>query len=292
MSDISVLGLGSMGAALARAFQTANHRITVWNRTPEKMQAFVTNGAVAASSVESAVGDSPATVICVDDYTVTRRILDTAGVIDRLSGRTVIQLTTGTPQEAREFEAWLQGRGVDYIDGAIMGGPSDVDAGNAQVLLTGSGVAYGRCEQMLQCLGSDVRYLGENIGAAATLDLAWLSQRYGLFLGVAHGARLCESENVDLDLYAAMFPEGDRAHNMARVIYADDYENPGATLSVWAGALKRVLSQAHDAGINCEIPDFVTDLFERAIAAGHGEEDVAALVKVLRGERAKRLTIS
>lgn len=58
------------------------------------------------------------------------------------------------------------------------------------------------------------------------------------------------------------------------------------------GTRVRILSQAHDAGINCEIPHFVTGLFERAIAAGHGEEDVAALVKVLRGERAKRLTIS
>lgn len=51
MSDISVLGLGSMGAALARALQRAGHRITVWNRSPEKMQSFVANGAKGAPSV-------------------------------------------------------------------------------------------------------------------------------------------------------------------------------------------------------------------------------------------------
>ena len=282
MSDISVLGLGSMGAALARALQRAGHRITVWNRSPEKMQPFVANGAKGAPSVASAVQASPVTMVCVDSYDVTRQILEGEDVTPHLSGRTVIQLSTGTPREARESEAWLQSCGVDYIDGAIEGGPSDVDAGVTQILFAGPKAAFERCEPLLQCLGSDLRYVGENIGAAAALDLAWLSRRYGLFLGVAHGARLCESENVGVDLYASMFPEGDRGRNMAAVIHANAYENPGATLSVWADALKRVENQARDAGINREFPDFVAGLFERAIAAGHGEEDVAALVKVFR----------
>ena len=69
---------------------------------------------------------------------------------------------------------------------------------------------------------------------------------------------------------------------MAQVIHANSYGRPGATLIVWVGALERVQNQARDAGINREIPDHVSDLFERAIAAGHGDEDVAALVKVLR----------
>ncbi len=282
MSDISVLGLGSMGAALARAFQRAGHRITVWNRSPEKMQPFVANGAKGAPTVASAVQASPVIVVSVDSYVVTRQILVGEDVTLHLSGRTVIQLSTGTPLEARESAAWLQSCGVDYIDGAIEGGPSDVDAGTTQILFAGPKSPFERCEPLLQCLGSDLRYLGENIGAAAALDLAWLSQRYGLFLGVAHGARLCESENVGLDLYASMFPEGDRARNMIEVIHANAYENPGATLSVWAGALKRIEKQARDAGINREFPDFVAGLFGRAIAAGYGEGDVAALVKVFR----------
>jgi 3-hydroxyisobutyrate dehydrogenase-like beta-hydroxyacid dehydrogenase len=271
-----------MGGALARAFQTAHHRMTVWNRTPAKTQPFVANGATAALSVASAVEASPATVVCVDNYAVTRQILETDDAVRRLSGRALIQLTTGTPREAREFQTWLQDYGVDYIDGAIMGGPGDIDAGIAQILFAGPEASFQRCRQLLECLGSDLRYVGGNIGAPATLDLAWLSQRHGLFLGVAHGARLCESENVGLDLYASLFPEGDRARSMARVMHAHAYEKPGATLSVWAAALKRVQSQAQDAGINCEIPDFAAELLERAIEAGHGEEDIAALLKVLR----------
>ena len=124
--------------------------------------------------------------------------------------------------------------------------------------------------------------MGENVGAPAALDLGWLCQRFGLFVGVAHGARICEAQGVGVDLYASMFPEGDRARLLAEVIHADAYDRPSATLAVWYHALERVQGQAREAGISSEVPDFVAGLFRRAISAGFGDEDVAALVKVLR----------
>ena len=173
-----------------------------------------------------------------------------------------------------------------YIDGAILGGPGSIGTEQVLLLLGGPGPAYHRCEPTLRCLGGQVRYLGENVAAPAALDLAWLCQRFGLFVGVAHGARICEAEGVGVDQYASMFPEGDRARLLAKVIHAGGYDHPSATLSVWYNALQRVRAQARDAGIDGAVPDFVADMFERAIAKGHGQEDVAALVKVLRqGQR-------
>lgn len=223
-------------------------------------------------------------LVCVDNYTVTQSFLGTDDVVPHLSGRTLMQLSTGTPMEARESAAWLSDCGVSYIDGAILGGPRDIGTSNAQILFAGPKDAFERVEPLIQCLGGNLRYLGENVRAAATLDLAWLCQRFGLFLGVVHGAHLCESEEVSADLYATMFPEGDRARTLAQVIHAGDYDNPSATLGVWDAALQRIRRQAQDAGINNEIPEFVSGVFKRAIAAGYGKEDVAALIKVLRSE--------
>ena len=114
------------------------------------------------------------------------------------------------------------------------------------------------------------------------MELAWLSQRYGLFLGVVHGARLCEAEGVGVDIYATMFPRAEQANSLARKIHENAFENPTATLGVWREALRRIQIHAQDAGITSEIPDFCAGFLDRAIAAGHGEEDIAALVKVLR----------
>jgi 3-hydroxyisobutyrate dehydrogenase-like beta-hydroxyacid dehydrogenase len=175
--------------------------------------------------------------------------------------------------------------GACYLDGAILGGPEGIGDDDALILYAGERSAFDRVEPLVACLAGNTRHVGDNIRAAAALDLAWLCQRYGLFLGLAHGAYLCESEDVSVDLYATMFPDDERSRHFAEVIGTDAFENPTATLSIWEGALRRILQQAVDAGINSEIPAFASGFLKSAIAAGHGEQDVAAIVKVLRSSR-------
>lgn len=281
MSEISVIGLGLMGAALARALQQAGHDIAVWNRSPEKMKHFVDEGAQGASSVVAAVTASPAILVCVDDYTVTQSLLATDDVAPRLSGRTLIQLSTGTPREARESAVWFSERGAAYIDGAILALPASI-GGDAQILVAGPESDFRGVEQLLKCLGDNLRYLGDNVGAPAALDLAWLSQRFGMILGGIHGVNLCLSEGVGADAYAALFPEGDRVRIVSEVIAAEGYRNPTATVRVWQGVLRRLQGQAQLVRINREFLEFGAGIVERAITAGHGDEDVAALIKVFR----------
>src|SRR5215471_12362601 len=102
MSSISVIGLGAMGSALARTLLGAGHSVTVWNRTASKMRSLVGLGAAGAVSVADAVRASPAILVCVDNYPVTQSLLDTPEITPLLSRRTVIQLSTGSPREARE----------------------------------------------------------------------------------------------------------------------------------------------------------------------------------------------
>ncbi len=282
ISDISVIGLGAMGSALAWALVKEGHGVTVWNRSPKKMEPFVAKGAAGATDVASAVQASPVILVCVDNYAVTESFLRSGDVMPHLAGRSVIQFSTGTPKEAREAADWITDCGGAYIEGAILGGPGDIGTADLQILFAGPDAAYAQVEPLVRCLAGKARYLGDNIGAAPALDLAWLCQRYGLFLGLSQGALLCEAEGVSVGLYATMFPEGGRSHSFAEVIHADAFENPTATLSVWEAALRRIQQQALDAGINNEIPEFVSGLFKRAIAAGHGEEHVSARIKLLR----------
>ena len=274
-----------MGTALARALVQAGRQTTVWNRTHEKALPLVAQGAQSESSLAAAARASSVIVVCVADYAVTRDLLSADDVMRNLTGRTVVQLSTGTPREAREAETFLNGLGCSYIDGAILGGPHHIGTDKAIILIGGEKAAFERCKPLLGALTGDIRYLGETIGAAAALDLAWLCQRFGLFIGMTHGARICESEGVGLDLLASLFPEGDRARAFAEVIHAGAYNQPAATLNAWYAALRRVQRQALDAGIDHAVPDFIAGVFERAVRAGCGEQDVAALAKVLRDRK-------
>ena len=279
MGEITQVGLGLMGSALARALLAREHQVTVWNRSPTKTSMLISAGARVADSIADAVRASSTILICIDGYTSTRHLFEPVAL--HLAGRTVIQLSTGTPGEARESEAWFKDRGAKYLDGAILAGPPAIGK-HALILVSGDAAVFAQCKPFLAALAGDLRYVGAHIGAAAALDLAWLSEYYGFFLGAIHGARLCESEQVDIDQYVALFAEDSRSRRLLSTIQRGQYDNPTATLAVWYGGLRRIQDQARAAGINCEIPDFAADFFKRAIAAGHGDEDVAALVKILR----------
>lgn len=115
-------------------------------------------------------------------------------------------------------------------------------------------------------------------------DLAWLSSLYGAYVGAAHGVVLCESEGVDLGLYAAV-GVNDEARWIIETVKEDDFGDPTANLSVWNAAVQRIREHAQGAKINSEVPDFVAGILDRAEAGGHGAEHIAAMVKVLRGTR-------
>jgi 3-hydroxyisobutyrate dehydrogenase-like beta-hydroxyacid dehydrogenase len=282
MSDISTLGLGLMGSALARSLVNGGHDVTVWNRTPAKMQPLVDVGATPADSVAAAVGASPVVLVNIDDYPSTRALLDAADVVGKLSGRVVVQLSTGTPQEARASEDWFTSLGADYLDGALLCYPEDIGTPGATIVYSGRRSVFDRCEGLLTSLGENSRFVGERVGSAAALDLSWLASLYGAFAGAAHGIVLCEAEGVDLGVYATV-GVNDAAGWIIETVKDDAFADPTATLSVWNAALRRIQDHARAAEINSEVPDFVAGILDRAEADGHGAEHIAAMVKALRG---------
>ena len=138
MSEVSVIGLGAMGSALARALLRDGHRVTVWNRTSAKAEPLVRDGALLAHSPAAAVTASPIVLVCVEDYKVTRSILGREEVAPALAGRVLVELSSGTPQDARDAEAWARQRGVDYLDGAIMATPSQIGRPDTPIFVSGA----------------------------------------------------------------------------------------------------------------------------------------------------------
>jgi 3-hydroxyisobutyrate dehydrogenase-like beta-hydroxyacid dehydrogenase len=282
MTEISLIGSGAMGSALGRALLAGGHTLTVWNRTIEKTRALVAQGAEAAVTFPIALQASPVILVCVADYAATRNLLNGPNVAAALAGRTLIQLSTGTPREAREMAAWTKDHGIDYLDGAIMAYVHMIGGPKAQILVAGEKAVFARCRPYLASFASDVRHVGEDAGAAETLDLAILSEYLGRIVGTLHSLRLCEAEHVAADMFASLYPDGHTVRELEHLIHAPAPTNRDAPIRVWHPIVQRMISQARDAAINRDMPNFLGGLFERAIAAGLGEEDIAALIKVLR----------
>lgn len=288
MSDVSVIGLGAMGSALARALLRDGHRVTVWNRTNAKAEPLVRDGAALAPDPASAVADSPVVVVSVDDYEVTYTILSQPEVRPHLAGRVMVQLSSGTPREAREGERWARDSEAEYLDGEILAYPDMIGTPEAAIVVAGAEETLRRCEPLLRSLAGGLTYLGEQVGAAAALTMAVMSVTYGALLGAIHGARVCEVEALRVDDFASRLQADDMptigvaVKELGERIQANQYDESQATLRTYAVAAEQFLQHARDSRIDTNFPVYVSGTLQKGMNAGLGGDDLAALIKVLR----------
>lgn len=287
MKDVTVIGLGTMGATLARLLLQNGYRVTGWNRTIAKADPLVQEGAVLAPSAAAAVSASPIVVVCVHHYQAAKQILDTKEVAAAIAGRVLVQLSTGSPQEAKESEIWAQKHGADYLDGAIQAAPSQMGRSDTPILVSGAKIAFQRGEAVLKTLGGNVTYLGEKVSSASAMDLATLSYIYGAMLGFLHGVRISEAEGFRVDTYGSIINDiapsmGEFLKHEGGVIQTGNYAVSESPLKISVEITERLVRTAQAAQINTEFPTFAAGLFKRAMAAGYGDEEAAALIKVLR----------
>lgn len=284
---VSVIGLGSMGYTLAQLLLQKGYEVTVWNRTAGKADPLVKEGVVLAESVAAAIAASPVTVICVYDYKAADDILNREEVASVLRGRTLIQLTTGNPREATDSELWAGQKGASYLDGAIQAAPSQMGREDTPILISGSKDVFDKYESVLRVFGGNISYLGEQVSAASTVDLATLSYIYGSVLGFFHGARIVESEGMDVASYASLVAGitptfGEFLQHEGTVIQSGDFQVSQSPLRISIEAVERILKQAEESKLNTEFPTLASGLFRRAEAAGYGGEELAALIKIMR----------
>lgn len=287
MSDVTVIGLGAMGSAIARTELQAGHTVTVWNRSPDKIDPLVDIGASGSATLLDAIQASSHIFICVDSYATSDNLLNDKNITGYLDGKTFVQIAQGTPTEARSSEDWLSNYGASYLDATIFCFPSMLGNPESIILVGGNQSRYEGVQKYLNPLGGDLRFLGENIGAAAAVGLAVLSVSVALYMGVAHGAHICKTEGVEVGHLASVLYHGPKCKEMAEIIDASSYElgslYDGASLSVYNDIVKSILSHANDTESNSELPAFLAQIYQRGVDAGFGEEDRAALVKVLTG---------
>jgi len=285
MSDITVIGLGAMGSALARTLLDAGRNVTVWNRSPEKIQPLVALGARGPSDFGEALAASPLVIVCLLDYDATTELFEQPDVLPLLNGHIVIQLSTATPKETAISEKWFGDHGASYLDGAILCWPGNIGTATGQIVVAGPEPVFADCRADLQHLAGDLRYLGQNIRAPATLDLAFLSRTVGIIFGSIHGALVCEAEGVAVSEFTALLPANDRAVPLTQAINDGSFDTitkAGATVDVAGSAVTRMQQQANDAGINSELPDLMCGWVKRAQKAGYGSQETAAIIKVIR----------
>jgi len=278
-----------MGSALARALLERGSSVTVWNRTAAKAEPLERRGARRAASPAEAVRASPVVIVCVTNYEQTLALLaDT-----ELAGRTLVQLSTGSPRDAQRAEAWARERGADYLDGAILATPRQIGTPESAILVSGSSRAFDASRPLLAHMAATVSHVGERVSAASAFDLAFLSMLFGALAGFYHAITIAESEQLPLSELAGLIEASGPAmlqmmRHDASTVASGVFEQPEATLDICHQALVLIERSASESGLDASVPTFLARLFAAGQSAGLGAESPAALVKLLRSRAPAR----
>ncbi len=289
---ITVIGLGRMGSALARAFLTAGFATQVWNRSPGKAKTLVDQGAKLAPSVAAAAAAADIVVICVSSYADSDTLTRPPEIAAALHGKLVVQLSSGSPNQARDQAQWALRNGIAYLDGAIMATPNFIGEPAGTILYAGPQALFDANRSVFAALGGNPQFVGEDVGHASALDLALLGQMWGALFGQLQAAAICEAEGISLDLFEAhrqaFLPvvEGALVDLGARIRdrrFAGDTATL-ASIDVHYGAFSLLLQLCAERGLNDFGPKAQDSLFRAAIAAGHRQDDFAAIAPFMRQE--------
>ncbi|MGW6915737.1 NAD(P)-dependent oxidoreductase [Kitasatospora sp. NPDC054939] len=282
--EVGVLGLGAMGTALADALLTAGHRVTVWNRTPARAEPLVARGAVRAADVTGAVSAADLVVACVLDYDALRALL--AGSEPALAGRTLVNLTSGSPEQARATADWAAGLGITYLDGAIMNTPPNIGSPGTMLLYSGAPDALAAHRGTLAALGDPID-LGTDPGSASLYDTALLGLMWSTLGGWLHGTALTRADGVPATEFTRVanrwLSDAVTGFLTAYAPQADAGAYPGddATLDVHLAAMEHLLHASRDRGVDTALPELFHRQTARAIAEGHGADSYARLIEVI-----------
>jgi len=286
MTDITIIGLGHMGARIVELMLAAGHSVTVWNRSPRRADGFAGRAAIAADPA-AALAASPITLLLLADQVAANDVLAAPGAAAVLAGRIVINLGTIGPDDAVAAQAAIAAHGGRYLDGAIQAAPSQMGRADTPILLAGAIADFDAAEPLLRVLGGGLTHLGEAIDAAAYMDLATLSYVYGAFAGFLHGARIAEARSIDVARFGriveAISPSfGAFFAHEAQVIATGDFAITESPMRISLAAIRRIRDASIALGLNAELPALVDDWLGRAERAGLADSELAAVIAVLR----------
>lgn len=306
MSPITItsIGLGNMGSALAAALLTSSSSsassltLTLWNRNssrPGISSLLASPNAKFIPDLTEAIAQSKILLICLLDYPSISAAFSSVSS-DTLKGKTVINLTNGTPAQARAMSAFFKENGAKaYFDGAVMVTPQLVGPVTGHILL--SGETHDRflsasLPDLLKLLGKIV-YLGEEVGAASLQDVAALSAMYGMFAGVFTAFALLRkgpagakngvkgvTKDLVVPLLHAMVPYVDL---LAEAVDEERWEdNLGNPIGMQATGLANILKACEEVGVDgAKGLGGLLEVMQQAIKARGEEGGVAVVVEYL-----------
>jgi 3-hydroxyisobutyrate dehydrogenase-like beta-hydroxyacid dehydrogenase len=281
MPAVTVIGLGPMGSAIASTLVAGGHDVTVWNRTPARAHALIEQGARPADSVADAVASSPTVICSLPSYRITNDLIATPEVQSAISGRTLVQLSTGSARQAREMAGWAAEHGAGFLSGSVMGYPRGLGTPEMSIILSGDPATYDTCEPVILTLAPAARRASDEPGGSSTIASALWNFYYGAYGAFLETGALAEAAGAAIADFGALATSmldvvRDGIEDTARRVESGELGGEQATIDAIQRDLEggRRLYESH--GVEPRFTSAFLSYLVKAQAAGDGGKDPAA----------------
>jgi 3-hydroxyisobutyrate dehydrogenase len=286
---IALLGLGTMGAGMAANLLKAGFPLAVYNRTRAKAEPFAAAGArIASSPADAAAGASVILSMLADDNASRAAWLGPNGALAATApGAVLIESSTVSPAWIKELASHASARGLDFLDAPVAGSRIQAESGQLTFLVGGPESVLDRVRPVLAAMSKEIVHLGP-VGSGAVLKLVNNFLCGVQIASFAEGIAWLERSGLDRDKALAFLKSGAPGSPLMSVITARMAAHNYA-VNFYLHLMSKDLQYAQDAaaadGVALTTADCARALFEHAVAAGYGNEDMSAIIEPLRGNK-------
>jgi 3-hydroxyisobutyrate dehydrogenase len=284
---IGFVGLGTMGAAMAANLAKAGFPVTGWNRTPGRAPQLAETGVTIAETPAAVAADSEIVVICVSDTPDVEAVLfGPDGIVEGArEGTLIVDCSTIAPSGSWDFAARLRERGLSMVDAPVSGGSEGAQKATLTIFVGGDAADVERARPVLGAMGKTITHVGP-IGAGQAVKAVNQVILAGAYLGVAEGIVLAIRAGLDVEQVVEALGGGAAqswvlANRSGRML-ANDYPL-GFKVALHRKDLAIALDLAAQLGAVLPVSALAAQLESGLIAQGHGDDDISALARAIRG---------
>ena len=287
MSRIAFLGLGVMGAPMARHLAKGGHEVVVYNRTAAKALAWVAlNGNQAAPTPAEAAVDADFVALCVgNDDDVREVVLGPSGALAAMSaGSVLIDHTTASAGVARQLSGACAERGIGFVDAPVSGGQAGAENGQLTVMCGCDDVeVFDRAARVIDAYARSCVQLGP-AGSGQLTKMVNQICIAGVLQGLAEGVNFAKLAGLDVDQVVEVIGKGAaqswQMDNRARTMAADEFEF-GFAVEWMRKDLGIVLDEANRSGARLPLTALVDQFYKQVVALGGDRWDTSSLIRLL-----------
>lgn len=282
---VGFIGLGIMGRGMAANLLKAGFDLTVWNRTAARADELVAAGAALAAGPAELAARCDLIFTCVSDTPdVLEVILGEGGALSGARpGALVVDMSTISPQGARDIAAAVAARQVHFLDAPVSGGSEGAAKGTLSIMVGGDDAQVARAMPCFQAMGKTITHVGA-VGDGQTVKLVNQILVVGNMLAVSEALLFARASAVDLDKTLAAVTGGAAGSwmlaNRGPQCVARDWR-PGFTIDLQQKDLRLVLQAADQVGAPLLATAQIYQLYRTLQQAGLGHEGNHALIKAL-----------